>query len=454
MLKGSGRKGQECAHSALKNHPLGFIGRGMILAQSLWPGMETRLRRATGQLEGFSTEAVDADGRYQGRDGIIRKAILNSGRFGRDGLTVEGTRENVALETQTFNVASWNKFNGMVVTTDDATGPDGETTADKLADTSATLASIIRDTFTITPAGSTVTTSVWVLKDAVTSRFPSIQFETSGGTGFAVWTDLNTSTGATNVRAAGPIGAVSNAESDGDFWYWISTYTDNDSGNNAVRDAIYPAYAATLGGANDNSLTGDITAFGIQTELGPFPSTYIENTTVATTRSAEDLRLDNTSEVICKATQGSIVFIAIPGFDGDQIAGGDVIAYDIRNAGNTDGFRIYYRKTDGDLAVEVKSDSVGVANLMGGGVGSVRGKKNIVAFAWDTDDFRLYDKAVLLDSDSLGAVPLTVNVEFFVAQDMANGRQMFGQLGCAVITEPSLTARQVENATAVMGKAA
>lgn len=284
LIGGGGRLGQECAHSALLNHPLGFIGRGKILSQALWPGMEARFRGSDGQLAAPSKQTIDAVGTYRSRDGLIRRAIANRLRFGRDGGLIEGGRANISLQNTAYNV-TWDQFNGMVVTANDAVSPDGTLSADKIADTSGSLLSIIRKAWPLTLSGDKVVMSVYVLKESPAAPFPNMQFNLTGGTQVLSAGRINTDTGATFTSGADSTAS----ERLGAYWRWWVVDTDNDSGNDTARQAFNPAIASTIDGASDNSLTGDITVWGSQVELGAFPSSLIFVTTVAVTRVADAL---------------------------------------------------------------------------------------------------------------------------------------------------------------------
>jgi len=92
----------------------------------------------------------------------------------------------------------------------------------------------------------------FVLKDSDTSRFPEFQCLLQGGTNQYTYYQLNTQTGALNMRAG--VGASSAESNDlGSFWEVIVSVTNNSTGNNSSLINIYPAVAYTFGLAQSSA---------------------------------------------------------------------------------------------------------------------------------------------------------------------------------------------------------
>jgi len=228
MLIGSGgRIGQECAHSQLNNHPLGFIGRGKVTAQMLWPGMGVRIRKNDGSLDTPNIQSVDTDGNYSDREGIYRKAILNRLRFGKKALLEGGRFQYVPLtDYRDFGITSnW-------VVTNITQGTEVVTLIDETTDTVNTLTAsaangtLILDLGTLASAPNTVS---FFLKRKTGTGI--IQITLDGG---ATWT-------AVTGIATG-------------FWTRVDvtqTLADPDIGIRIVdiNDAIYVDWAQSENGA-------------------------------------------------------------------------------------------------------------------------------------------------------------------------------------------------------------
>lgn len=108
------------------------------------------------------------------------------------------------------------------------------------------------------------TVRVFIRKDAVTSRFPEIQFKLSGGTTVQGFVQINTSTGASASRVGNSATwTVQTYAYNTDFWEVVGTMANN--GTNAVSNILfYPAYASTLGGASSAALTGSIVVGNVE----------------------------------------------------------------------------------------------------------------------------------------------------------------------------------------------
>ena len=86
---------------------------------------------------GTSTFARTVAADYQDRYKAVKNAAINTARYGRSGILLEGVSENVLLYSDQFDNAAWNKANAgtgilPVVTADAGVAPDGATTADRV----------------------------------------------------------------------------------------------------------------------------------------------------------------------------------------------------------------------------------------------------------------------------------------------------------------------------------
>ncbi len=424
MLKGSGwKKGQECAHSWLKNHPLSFIGRGKILTQALWPGMEARLRKSNGQLVGTSVEAVDADSFFVDRNGNPRKATVNRLRFGQDGALTEGAYTadfDSDLSDHSLS-ASGVAVPVRTLLTGEVTDPLGGNTATKLVYPAISSAGDFTLTFVSYGADQTsVGQSVW-LRGASGGETIYLSLLNTAANTYIVTTCTLTTSWQRFVVGGGSK-------------QYVQLGIDLRSGSGQSSQSAQTIYA--WGSCIQNQF-----GFGTGTVDGDDPITV----------SAEDIQYAITSEDIVKAAQGTLFAAVTPQEDGDILNDHPII--DFRTAG--DGIILFVRRQSDNYWVLVRSGGASVADLSST-TSPVRGIKNILAMSWALNNFRLYIAGVEEASDTVGAAPGAVAAVLEVGRATRSPvvASLFGNLANLLITEPVLSVRQVENVTVVLRRVA
>lgn len=181
---------------------------------------------------------------------------------------------NIVTFTEQFDNGVWSAFDGCVVTADTHAAPafagDDAGLADTVEDTSNTVQSSLFGTYAVIPNDSSVwTTSVFIRKDANSARFADIQCQFAGGTGISCGISINTVTGAVANCTDGAPDSSGVIDVDATWWRFWFTRANNNSGNTVLRSAIFPARAATLGGAPLGSIMGSVIAWGMnQTNTG------------------------------------------------------------------------------------------------------------------------------------------------------------------------------------------
>jgi len=202
---------------------------------------------------------------------VIPSVVSNVITLARD----NSTAENLLIHSEELDDAVWSLTGTMTITPDADVAPNGLTVATTLNDTDAVITSNILQTASMTLDNNYKTVSVFIKKDSDTSRFPALYIKQSGGSSIQSFVSINTQTGAT----AWISGSVPTIVTDDFIDYWrISVTLQNNITNNVVEMGLYPAYSSTLGGAADGTLTGTITAFGLQAENKGAVGKYIRTT--------------------------------------------------------------------------------------------------------------------------------------------------------------------------------
>lgn len=442
MLKGSGwKKGQECAHSWLKNHPLGFVGRGKVHTQALWSGMEARSRGSDGKLSAPNTEVVDADGTYEDREGIIRKAILNRLRFGRSGGIFENARTNLCVRAEEMDNGSWTKTRSSVSANDRA-APDGKTTADKLIEDTSNnshFASASSISFT---SGTQYVYSFYVRaaeRSEVWLNFPAAPFPASANAFF----DLSGS-GSVGTVGAGADSAGIEALPDGWFRCWVIATADaTTTGQMQVAVAIATEDLSYLGDGSSGAHF-----WGAQVEVGDFPATYIPTTSVSVTRAAENIQLTTPPAIVDAGGSWTALIALTPTSDG---TGGEQYMFGSSHDGSNYFWlakqaatgKLWYRVRSGGVrqAYSITTFSPGVMLVAAVLMQSVAGQNKM--YINGVQEATLAD---LIESDCWGTITN-------IGQNNSAVLQFFGPLARFTIVTPDLSVRQIENATAVIRRA-
>lgn len=247
------------------------------------------------------TRAAPAAAYYLSADGTLRTFAANTLRYGSNGLLVEEQRINLALQSQTFDNASWTKTRSSV-TADQATAPDGTTTADFLKEDNT-----VTNTHLITQA-ITITTVVygWSIYVKPNGR-TWIGIDANDGSAHVTYFQL-TGNGTVGTNAAGNTASIQ-ALANG--WYRCMV-----SRTAAATTGVFTLYLATAD--NTNTYSGDnasgVYLWGAQLELSAaaYPvSTYIPTTSASVTRNVDAVVSANVNWL----TQGIGTFVVsvLPG---------------------------------------------------------------------------------------------------------------------------------------------
>lgn len=335
--------------------------------------------------------------------GLITTSATGTKRLDHDkngqriGLLIEEAGTNVCLQSEDFST-TWIVVGTPVITTNSTVSPDGNTTADTIEDDNGSGFESLLQNITIANDSTSWTSSIYVLKDSNTSRFPEIQMIFTGGTTVAAAVQLNTSTGAVNHR----LGAGSaSAEDAGDFWRLVITEPNNSTGNTVLEARIFPAVTTTFG-LIQQAATGSIIVWGAQVENADFLTSYIPTTTVAVTRAAETVSIplsgfgfDNTQYsahmkgTMDYADNGLTIEVQ---FWRIQTGTTEHTRMEVRTSGSRTGQPVY-----------IFRDNVGGSKIMNGAVGQYSPGLAVpfnVATAWDASNVAMSPEGLTVVTNS------------------------------------------------------
>jgi hypothetical protein len=354
---------------------------------------EKTLNNGTGPAIAFTRADATTCATYFDANGVLQTAAANVPRFDHDpatgasrGLLIEESRQNLLQRSEEFDNAYWTKTS-TTITANDATAPDGTTSAD-LAEKTGNDATTPARTVAVTAAAHTA--SVFV-KNVSGDRF-RIRIDATGGT--VVDAIFNTATGAVSTSSAGVTASI---QSVGNGWYrCVATYT------------FASAVNATIGFSPRNVDAVDSTGakaylWGAQLEAGAFATNYIPTTTVAVTRQADSAIVNPISSFYNQA-EGTLFAEAVAGTTNGTASGihqqtvvqllenntGDILAAIYRQNSTTNGaFFVGNSGTQADLSQ----------------AGFTAGTNARLAAAYKVNDFALSVNGAAATTDTSGSLP-------------------------------------------------
>ena len=234
---------------------------------------------------------------YTDDKGIIRTVPENVPRFDHNpttgeslGLLIEESRTNIALYSEQFDNASWDKTTySCSITSNQLSSPSNELTADLISSTTSNSRHAVVQPVSGATQGTVYSMSIYVKSG--TQRY--IVFGDQGDSVWRVITfDFNTKT------IVNQSSVTSSSVTDvGNGWYKVSI--------TATRSAVGGNYSLFVGFSNSSTNT-DIPTYvgstsdnfyiwGAQIELGAFATSYIPTTTASVTRAVDVCYIDGTN---------------------------------------------------------------------------------------------------------------------------------------------------------------
>ena len=257
-------------------------------------------------LDFANTKALDpritftrsSGGSYVGADGLIKYAGVNEARFDHNpvtgeslGLLIEESRQNLLLQSNGFDTASWGK-NSVTLVPNSITSPDGTTNAYKPVENTTNNLHRTSQIVSKSAVATTYTFSVF----AKAGERNGLEFGMSDAGGY-VDCFPNASTGTFSAVPAingswvlGSYGSI--AYSNGWYRYYVTATT-------SAQSSVIAFIGTTRSVGVLNNYQGDGTSgiyiWGAQLEQASVPTSYIPTTTSTVTRSADNASMTGTN---------------------------------------------------------------------------------------------------------------------------------------------------------------
>ena len=364
--------------------------------------------------------------------GVPRLDYLNSSC---PKLLLEPQRSNLALNSESFDNATWIKQNGSV-TANTTVSPDGYTNADTFTSDSTTGEHNAYSTTPITISSSAFTTSCYV--KPLTGRYFCLS-NYQAGQNYSAYATFDLQTGTT-VATGAPFGTyISNSiQSVGNGWYRVSVtgsgVTSNFVGLNAMTAANFNPSVNTAGQGQSYAI------YGVQLEQGAYATSYIPTTTAAVTRVADAAFKTGISSLIGQ-TEGTI-FVEMQRLNTGAFSG--VVALQLNDGTNNNRIQIELSVTGAALLIASSGGAV-VANITGPTL--TLGQTSKIAVSYKVNDFKIFVNGVLAGSDTSGAAPVSMS-RLDLASEVGTSYSGYA-LAQALVFKTSLTNAQLAELTTI-----
>lgn len=330
--------------------------------------------------------------------GVARRKELTGGEY-MEGVLIEPQATNLALQSATFDNASWTEANVDAIAAGTTEAPDGNLAGDTMhaVDAAGDVEHYVRQAVTLT--ATTYTASAWVKAgaDADVTHAWIRDNTVANAIGHIVL-----STCAAGTKGAGA--SQLHAEAWGNGWCRVGiTFTgtvaahDIDIGyGNADNDTTFD---------DGTDADSDLIVWGAQVEAHPLPTSYIATTTASATRNADDLRYAAASNA--DRTIGTIVTTSM--FPNVNWTGGNGATVYVAETGTVNNAVGQFCDPSSDFfMVNLLSGGAhqyGAAGTSVSGIDCADGESHQTQIYWTTNRARLY-----ADGSAAGAEDTSITV--------------------------------------------
>ena len=359
-----------------------------------------------------------SSGTFVGSNGLIQSAGTNVARFDHDpitlackGLLIEESRTNICLYSDNFRPSTsgnyWNTISASTVTVDQIASPSGSIDADLLSSSTTAFDCFTRRLFSWA-ASTQYSYSVFVKRGPSNHRYVGFFHGVQNGSVQATYFDFDNPT-VINVPA-GQVGVINltSVTAYPNGWYRINiafvTHTT----------PIGPYFGVFLSTSTGTQVSGvgglDVYIWGIQVELGSFPTSYIPTTTASVIRSADVCSISGSAFSGMYNQPEGTLFADVTPTTVNQSA--TVVTVNTTTFNNTNG--IY--KTDSTSQMSGKRWG-GLTNLVGNNPQAailtstdVAVSRSNLAYAYKSNDFAFAYAGTIVGTDTSGTLPSSTSM--------------------------------------------
>jgi hypothetical protein len=331
------------------------------------------------------------------------------------GILVEPAGTNLLIRSEEFENATWTKRDSSTVDDDNATGPDGQTSA-ALHDAGANGDGINSDSVTVS-SGEVVTNSIYVKKG--NNDWVRLSITDFANQRVTAWFNINTGTVGTVGAILGSVSSTGSAIVDvGGGWYRISVTGALDAETTRHLTLQY----ASADNTQDLVANATVYIYGAQMETGTVATSYIPTLGSTVTRAKDDIN----------SLTSSMPYISTEGTMYADVKSPDAGNYRTLIALNTDAsddsqrvlIQRYISSTDVHYVVTTTSGS-GQADLDPGSITSnVRYQGS---FAFKANDFAASADGGAVSTDVSGTMP-TAATQLAVGNEQGGLYQLNGYI--------------------------
>ena len=306
-------------------------------------------------------------------------------------LLLEPQRTNLITYSEQLDNADWTK-EGITITANATTSPDGYTNADKLVASASAGDKITYQVATVS-SGAAYTASAYYKASEYTYAFMRLGGVT--GNPYVIYNLATQAIVSTSGLTSSTITSVGNG------WYRITATATTTTTILAPNVMVIPSTGYTLDAGNVPEFTGDGTSggfvWGCQLEQGAYSTSLIPTLAASATRGADACSKTGISSLIGQ-TEGTLFY---DGFYGNEINEVYVFLQKESSSGVDDS--IYIQQSSGAIALNVYSGATQQTFILGSS--PTLGQRIKIAAGYKANDFVLYVNGVQIGTDNSGAVP-------------------------------------------------
>jgi hypothetical protein len=384
---------------------------------------------------------------FLGSDGLIQSVAEDVAAFAYD---ATGGALGVVIEGETAHLLANTSDPHTILTTltnatlddDAAVAPDGTTTAVALIEnTTVTAAHHVFGTFTSSPsisAGANRNWSFFVKPNGRTKIFAAMYDASAQSNSVSATIDLTAGTSIGAATGAGVLVAAPAPVAYPNGWLRVSLIgTPNPASSGALRPRVQ-----LLSDGGSTNYTGNGTSgvylWGHNVHAGASVRSFCAMAGSTRTRGADLLSVNNLGAVF-GATSGTFKLEFI--VPGAAPAGANRTILHMDDGSTDNSYDLRIDAGTRNVACVVRAGGAEVADVVAGV--AVDGSRNVVAFSYTTDGFRISLNGAAAVSDISGAVPTGLNAMYLGSSDDAGSDPLDGILYGAERRRSSMGAADV-----------